>query len=111
MDLWRLWTTAKALGQRPSQLVQLTRPADGWPAACFDASCVMFGRWVDGRLAALDDEGRPKHRLSDLLAGPPERKRGAAGRYRSPRELMGQGAGWAQTKKYRNPADMAKVFG
>ncbi len=98
--------------------MQLTRPADGWPAACFDASCVMFGRWVDSRLAALDDEGRPKHRLTDLLAGPPARKQGTTGRYRSPRELMGrgtaaagQGAGWAQTREYRNPQDMATVFG
>ena len=114
MDLWRLWTTAKSLGQRPSQLIGLTRPADGWLAACFDTSCVTFGRWVDSRLVDLDDEGRPRFRLADLLTGPPARKQDTAGRYRSPRELMGggqaataeQGAGWAQTRKYRSPGEL-----
>ena len=94
---------AKTLGQRPSQLIELTRPADGWLAACFDTTCVTFGRWVDSRLAELDDDYRPKYRLAQLLNGPPERPaRGGKG----PGPAPAQGAGWAQARQYRSPREL-----
>jgi hypothetical protein len=54
-----------AYGVRPSSLLGLD-PTD-WTAWQFDATVLMFGRWVEAKLNERDKQGKPVNRMETLL--------------------------------------------
>lgn len=64
-QMWGLWAQAKTYAVRPSRLL---RVFDEWAAYQLDAAVLYLGTWVESKLADLDKDGQPKHRLEDLLA-------------------------------------------
>lgn len=52
-------------GQRPSSFLGLD--AESWEAFQFDMAVLTVGRWIDSKLAERDKQGKPIHRLQDLL--------------------------------------------
>jgi hypothetical protein len=41
---------------------------DYWTPLQFDLAVNWFGLWIESKLNELDDKGKQKHRLKDLLA-------------------------------------------
>jgi hypothetical protein len=70
---------AKRYGQRPSQVLGI---ADEWAAYQLDVATLTVGRWVDGKLSERNKQGRPIHRLTDLLRDKPAQGQSSSG-YRS----------------------------
>jgi hypothetical protein len=68
-NLWRLDGIARRYGQRPSSLLGMD-PAS-WAAWQVDQATWEFGEWLDGMLSIRDKHGKPKHKLSELLAEGP----------------------------------------
>lgn len=52
-------------GQRPSSFLGLD--ADSWEAFQLDMATLTVGRWIDSKLSERDKQGKPIHRLQDLL--------------------------------------------
>jgi len=48
--------------------------ADSWEAYQLDVAVLTVGRWVDGKLAETTKDGKPVHRLVDLLSDKPDAK-------------------------------------
>lgn len=40
---------------------------DEWTALQFDAAVIYFGRRIENMLNEMDKEGKPKHKLEDLI--------------------------------------------
>ena len=47
---------------------------DSWTAYQFDLTVLELGTWVENKLAERDKQGKPKHRLKDLLSDKPEQR-------------------------------------
>lgn len=91
-NLWELDELARRYGQRPSQVLNI---ADEWAGYQLDVAVLTVGRWVDSKLAERTKEGKPVHRLSDLLRESEKGQSGNSG-YRSAAGLV--------TKKMAIPA-------
>ena len=74
-------------GQRPSSFIGLK--ADSWEAYQLDVAVLTVGRWVDGKLAETTKDGKPVHRLVELLSDKPEKAQGSDG-FRSVAGLVTQ---------------------
>lgn len=74
---------------RPSALIQLHSPRDGWLAYQFDMAVSLLGRYIDGKLSEHDDKGKPTHTLPGLLADATGGDAGSRerGKYASPGKL------------------------
>lgn len=48
--------------------------SDEWAAYQLDVAVLTVGRWVDGKLSERTKDGKPIHRLSDLLSDKPDAK-------------------------------------
>lgn len=42
-------------------------PNGWWISYQFDEAVIKFGLWVEGKLSEYNKDGKPKHRLTDLL--------------------------------------------
>ncbi len=66
-SLWELDELARRYGTRPSAFLGLK--AASWEAYQLDVATLTVGLWLDGKLAERDSQGKPVHRLADLLSG------------------------------------------
>ncbi len=64
-------------GQRPSSFIGLR--ADSWAAYQLDVATLTVGRWIDSKLAETTKDGKPVHRLVDLLSNKPAAGQGSDG--------------------------------
>lgn len=65
-NLWELDAVARRYGARPSAFLGLA--ADSWEAYQLDLATWTVGRWIDGKMAERDKQGKPVHKLQDLLS-------------------------------------------
>ena len=66
-NLWELDEGARRYGARPSSFLGLA--PDSWEAYQLDLATWTVGRWIDGKMAERDKQGKPVHKLQDLLGG------------------------------------------
>ena len=71
---------ARRYGQRPSQVIGI---ADEWAAYQLDVATLTAGRWVDGKLSERNKQGKPIHRLTDLLKDKSEKGQASSSGFRS----------------------------
>lgn len=69
--MWRIYQTAKTLGQRPSTLLEI---GDAWAALQLDNAVVLFGTWVENAAQEMEKRGpesaprwEPKYSMAQLL--------------------------------------------
>jgi hypothetical protein len=51
---------------------------DWYTGFCFDRAVIRFGSWIESKLYEMTDDGKPRHKLEDLL------KDGASDKKRAP---------------------------
>lgn len=78
--MWELDELARRYGQRPSQVIGI---ADEWAAYQLDVATLTVGRWVDGKLSERNKQGKPIHRLGDLLREKTEKGQASSSGFRS----------------------------
>lgn len=66
-NLWVLHSLSASYGQRPSSFLSLS--PQSWEAWQVDVVTLQAGRWIEGKLAERDKEGRPVWSIEKLLAG------------------------------------------
>ncbi len=71
-NLWQAWTLSQAYNKLPSEVYKLSKKYDDWTCFQFDNAIAYFGRWIDARLNEIDDKGKPRHQLKDLLRDTPQ---------------------------------------
>lgn len=67
--MWQLFNLATAFGQRPSSYLGMD-PV-GWAAYNLDLSVLQVGRYIEGKLAERDKDGKPTHKIENLLSDDP----------------------------------------
>lgn len=81
--MWNLYNLFQMSGERPSQTLRLTElcaekygdAGFGWWAGYqFDNAVLHFGRYVENRLMEMDQQGKPRYTLAQLLNPPPKRE-------------------------------------
>lgn len=75
---------AQTYGARPSSLLGF-EPSD-WTGWQFDNAVMFFGRWVEAHLEERDKQGKPVHKIENLLK--PYREAQAEPQYASLRGLV-----------------------
>lgn len=68
-ELWKLHSLAASYSTRPSAFVGLAPTS--WEAYNFDLAVLQLGRWIENMLAEHDKDGKPIHRIGDLLSDRP----------------------------------------
>lgn len=72
MDIWNLYRQSKTFGRSPSSIFGIHDNA--WLSYQFDSAVLLFGTWVQNRLGARDEQGKPKFRnFLKALGEPPKR--------------------------------------
>ncbi len=77
-QIWLLWHKAKALGQRPSELLALQ--PDSYEAYCLDEAVIFFGMQLEGMLDEAGEKPdkeslkleRARQRVLDKIFGKPK---------------------------------------
>ena len=67
--MWQLYNLATGFGQRPSSWLGLD-PV-GWEAYNLDLAVLQVGRYIEGKLAERDKDGKPTHKIEHLSSDDP----------------------------------------
>lgn len=64
-EVYTAYRLAVKIGQPPNDLLGFD--LDGWLAYTFNRAVVVYGNWVDNQLEERDKNGKPRHRLDEIL--------------------------------------------
>ena len=68
LEVWNLYVQCQQYSGSPS--VRFGLRGNPWLAYQFDNAVMLFGRWVESKLAERTEDNKPKHRPETLLGLP-----------------------------------------
>ena len=72
MGVWNLFRQSQAFGKNPSEVFGIR--GNPWLAWQFDNAVALFGRWVENRIAAHDEQGKPLFKTLAAALGDPAKR-------------------------------------